>query len=198
MNRIIIASNNEGKVREIKDLFKDTDYHLLSMREVGLYIDIPEDGSSYKENALIKAREIKRVTSGIVISDDSGLEVDYLGGRPGIHSARYASTTDERIQKLLTELEGVPLELRGARFVCISCLFIDNNRYFFFEGEVRGLITLEPRGDQGFGFDPVFYLPEYKKTMAELPVEIKNRVSHRARAFAALKEFLLKLTHNRD
>ncbi|MGB9600802.1 MAG: non-canonical purine NTP pyrophosphatase, partial [Myxococcota bacterium] len=126
-----------------------------------------------------------------VISDDSGLEVSILNNRPGIHSARYAPTTDERIRKLLKELEGVPIEKRGARFVCVACFMVSPEEYYLFEGTVNGIISTEPSGNNGFGFDPIFYLPEYKKTMAELPPDIKNRISHRGQAFEKLKRFLL-------
>jgi XTP/dITP diphosphohydrolase len=192
MNKIIIATRNRGKTEEIREILADLNIPISDLNDEGIGIDIDENGESYKENALIKAREIYRLTQRVVISDDSGLEVDALGGRPGIHSARYAEDSKRRIEKLLSEMKGIPFERRRARFRCVACLFINENRYEFFEGTIEGYISEEPKGENGFGFDPVFFLKEYNRTMAEIPIEEKNRISHRARAFHKLREFIIK------
>jgi XTP/dITP diphosphohydrolase len=192
MNKIIIATRNRGKTEEIREILADLNIPISDLNDEGIGIDMDENGESYKENALIKAREIYRLTHRVVISDDSGLEVDALGGRPGIHSARYAEDSKRRIEKLLSEMKGIPFESRRARFRCVACLFINENRYEFFEGTIEGHISEEPKGENGFGFDPVFFLKEYNRTMAEIPIEEKNRISHRARAFHKLREFIIK------
>ncbi len=191
MNKIILATSNRGKSGEIKDILHRLPVEVKDLSEINFDSEIEENGSTYLENALIKARVIYELYKEMVISDDSGLEVSILNNRPGIHSARYAPTTDERIRKLLKELEGVPIEKRGARFVCVACFMVSPEEYYLFEGTVNGIISTEPSGNNGFGFDPIFYLPEYKKTMAELPPDIKNRISHRGQAFEKLKRFLL-------
>ncbi len=195
-NRIIIATNNKGKLKEIQEILFGIKYDILGLTDIGSDINIQENGQTYSENALIKAQEVYRIVNEIVISDDSGLEVDALGGRPGIHSARYASNTDDRIKKLLKEMKDIPLRKRNARFVCVACLYINKDRYIFFHGRVDGVISNEPKGTNGFGFDPIFFLPEYNMTMAELPLEIKNKISHRAKAFTSIKDFLLKESGN--
>ena len=192
MNKIIIATRNRGKTEEIREILADLNIPISDLNDEGIGIDIDENGESYKENALIKAREIYRLTQRVVISDDSGLEVDALGGRPGIHSARYAEDSKRRIEKLLSEMKGIPFERRRARFRCVACLFINENRYEFFEGTIEGYISEEQKGENGFGFDPVFFLKEYNRTMAEIPIEEKNRISHRARAFHKLREFIIR------
>ncbi len=193
MNRIIVASKNVGKVNEIKDILKELPYDIISISEAGIDSEAEENGKTYEENALIKARETHKILKEMVISDDSGLEVEALNNRPGIHSARYADSTSERIEKLLNEMSGIPLEKRKARFVCVACFLFDEYKYHFFEGSVEGFISLEPSGVNGFGFDPVFYMPDHGKTMAELSQDIKNRISHRAVAFRKLKDFMQKL-----
>ncbi|MGC9043149.1 MAG: RdgB/HAM1 family non-canonical purine NTP pyrophosphatase [Myxococcota bacterium] len=191
MNKIILATSNKGKSGEIKDILHGLPVEVKDLSEINFDSEIEENGSTYLENALIKARVIYELYKEMVISDDSGLEVSILNNRPGIHSARYAPTTDERIRKLLKELDGVPIEKRGARFVCVACFMVSPEEYYLFEGTINGIISTEPSGNNGFGFDPIFYLPEYKKTMAELPPDIKNRISHRGQAFEKLKRFLL-------
>ncbi len=160
------------------------------------YPEIPEvveDGSSFFENAMKKARLIFDNTGEMVIADDSGLEVEYLGGRPGVHSSRYAAddaTDEENNEKLLRELAGVPDDQRWAAFRCVLILYERGDKYESFEGMLKGKIGEEPRGNEGFGYDPVFIVPEYGKTVAELGAPIKNRISHRAVAFQKLKKSL--------
>ncbi len=193
MNRIILATRNAGKIREIKDILSDIKFEILSMEEVGIKEEIEETGNTYSENALIKAMGISKILGEMVVADDSGLEVNALNNRPGVFSARYATGTEKRIEKLLDEMQNIPFEKRRARFVCVVCLFMPNQEYHFFDGRVDGLISIKPSGENGFGFDPVFYIPQFGKTMAELPNEIKNKISHRAIAFKRLKDFLCAL-----
>jgi XTP/dITP diphosphohydrolase len=166
---------------------------LLSIND---YTDIPEvveDGGSFLENALKKARLVSEYTGETVIADDSGLEVDALKGAPGVCSARYAgpdATDEENNRKLLKEMEKVSADKRGAAFRCVLVLYETDEKYESFEGRFEGEIGLEPKGNQGFGYDPVFMVPEYGKTVAELPAGIKNRISHRALAFQKLKKSL--------
>lgn len=167
---------------------------IKSLADYGPQAAIIEDGLTFLENALKKARGAARLTGEIALADDSGLEVDFLRGAPGINSARYAGpgATDElNLRKLLREMTGVPYEQRGACFVCTLVLYHPDGTYQSFDGAWRGVISAEPKGEQGFGYDPVFFLPELGKTAAELPPALKNRLSHRAEAMNKLKECLL-------
>ena len=152
--------------------------------------EVVEDGGSFLENALKKARAFAEFTGETVLADDSGLEVDALAGRPGVYSSRYAgpdANDEENIKKLLLELRDVPAEKRGAAFRCALVMYRPDGEYDTFEGTLRGVITTEPRGTQGFGYDPVFFVPEIGKTVAEMPMEVKNSISHRGAALRALK-----------
>jgi XTP/dITP diphosphohydrolase len=196
MSRIIFATGNEGKMREIREILKDLNMEILSMKEAGIDIEIVEDGKTFEENALIKARAIAqteqcREHGDIVLADDSGLEVDYLNKEPGIYSARYmGEDTSYRIknQNIIDRLEGVPDEKRTARFVCAIGAVFPDGRVVTTRGTIEGRIGYEERGTNGFGYDPIFYLPEYGCSTAELPMEIKNKLSHRGNALQALKE----------
>lgn len=190
MNKLILATTNRGKSLEIKKILSGLSVEVYDLADAGIDIHIEESGKTYRENALIKAKRIFDLMGVPTVADDSGLEVDLLCGRPGIYSARYATDTKMQIHKLLNELKGIKMEFRTARFICVACLYSKEENYNFFEGKVGGLITEEPRGENGFGFDPVFLLPELGKTMAELPLDIKNSISHRAIAFTKLKDFL--------
>ena len=198
---VVMASRNPGKIRELQEILKDTGLTLLSLNDFPELGEIPETGATFAENAALKAREVARHTRLPALADDSGLEVAALGGRPGVYSARYAQdrtrpaapTDADNWRKLLDELQDVPWEKREARFVCEIALACPDGRLFRARGECAGKIALAPRGTQGFGYDPVFWVPAYGATMAELEPEIKNRLSHRARALAALRELLLAL-----
>ncbi len=195
MKKIIIATRNQGKLREIRDILKDIPLEFLPLSDFPEVPEIEEDGYSYTENALKKAGIVSSITGLPTIGEDSGLEVDALAGMPGIFSARYAgfnANDDDRIKKLLKELEGVSEDKRGARYVCSAVLALPDGNRFISEGTVEGRITLAPRGSVGFGYDPVFYVQEYGKTMAELPIEVKNRISHRGKAITGLRERILK------
>lgn len=182
INSIVFASNNEGKIKEIREIFGNYGIKILSMRDVGFLDDIEESGSTFLENATIKARAVYSKIGGMVLADDSGLEVDYLNNAPGVFSSRFAKNDEKRIDKLLKLLEGVPDDKRKARFVCSMVLLGDNDKKIEAQGVLDGYITKEKFGRNGFGYDPVFYLPDYKKTMAEVSCDIKNKISHRARA----------------
>ena len=192
-NTIIFATGNEGKIREIRSILSDTGYAVMSMKEAGIQADITEDGKTFEENALIKARAVARHTKAVVLADDSGLEVDYLNKEPGIYSARYlGENTSYRVknQNLIDRLAGVEDEKRTARFVCAIAAVFPDGEYLITRGEVEGRIGYEERGEGGFGYDPVFYLPEYGKSTAELTEEEKNAVSHRGKALRRMKEEL--------
>jgi XTP/dITP diphosphohydrolase len=174
---------------------------LQSLNDFPNLPEIIEDGASFLENALKKARTISHHLNLPVLADDSGLVVDYLKGAPGIYSARFSgpSATDQKNnEKLLTLLEGVPEEKRRACFVCVLVFYAPSDQWIQTEGTCEGRIALAPEGDQGFGYDPVFYLPEFGKTMAQLPLETKNRISHRARALAKMKPHILSVMRTKD
>lgn len=168
---------------------------ILSMKQAGIRADIEENGTSFEENALIKAREVCRLAGEMVLADDSGLEIDYLNGEPGIYSARYmGENTSYRVKNknLMERLEGVPNEKRTARFVCAIAAVFPDGKELVVRGTVEGIIGYEERGENGFGYDPIFYLPERGLTTAELPPEEKNSISHRGNALRKMKELLEK------
>lgn len=197
--KIVFASRNEGKIKEISEMLKGIDIELVSLNNYDNVPEVAEDGKSFLENALKKARVVSGCTGETVLADDSGLQVDILGGEPGIYSARYSgeSATDTKNnKKLLAKLKGIPQENRGASFCCVLILYRTDGSYDCFEGKWRGQIIDESRGSNGFGYDPIFMVPDLKMTAAELPAEIKNKVSHRGQAFAQLKESLLEKSKN--
>lgn len=191
--RIIFATGNEGKMKEIRMIMADSGYVVVSMKEAGISADIVEDGTSFEENAVIKAKTIMELSGEIAMADDSGLEVDYLDKAPGIYSARFMgedTSYDIKNTYILDKLQGVPDEQRTARFVCaIACAFPDG-RIMTTRGTIEGRIGYEIAGSNGFGYDPIFYLPEFGVTTAELEPEKKNQISHRARALEAMKKLI--------
>lgn len=184
--KIVAATKNMGKLSEIKDIF--TEAEIISMVEAGADFDVVEDGASFEENAVKKALEVGRATGLPTLADDSGLSVDALGGAPGVYSARYAENDVERIARLLSELSGILA--RRARFISVCAIYIPEKGIITAEGESEGEIALSPKGENGFGYDSVFYVPEIGKTYGELSAREKNERSHRARALAALREKL--------
>lgn len=191
---IIIATNNQGKVKEIKHILSP--HNVMSQSEIGVDIDVEETGTTFVENAFLKARALKPHTNCAIIADDSGLMVDYLNGEPGVYSARYAgenTTPMQGVEKLLKNLEGVPFEERSAHFVSVIALIMPDGSEYSFEGRCDGYITNIPKGENGFGFDPVFYYPPFDKTFSELTEEEKNSISHRFVAIEKLIEFLKSL-----
>lgn len=193
--KILFATGNEGKMREIRSIMADLGITVLSMKEAGVSARIEENGATFEENAMIKARAVAALADpdSIVLADDSGLEIDALNKEPGVYSARYMGEStpfSEKCADLLHRLDGVSKEKRTARFVCaISAVFPDG-REFTVRETVEGLIGYEQKGDGGFGYDPIFYVPEYGKTMAEISEEEKNRISHRGKALELMKEVL--------
>lgn len=193
--RIIFATGNTGKVKEIQMIMEEIGMEVLSMREAGIFVTIEEDGDSYKENALKKARAVAAVTKDIVMADDSGLEIDALNQEPGIYSARYlGEDTSYHIknQNLLKRLEGIPQEQRTARFVCVIAAVLPDGRELTTRATIEGRIGYKEQGTHGFGYDPIFVVPELNKTTAELTEEEKNKISHRGKALHLMKEELRK------
>jgi len=191
MSRIILASNNKGKIREISEILSPLGFEVVSMKDSGIDIDIEENGTTFRENAAIKARAIYDMTNTAVIADDSGLMVDFLDGAPGVYSARYCgegATDEDRNNKLLSELSGVPDNKRTAAFMCVICYIDENGREQFAEGGCEGKIGYEPKGENGFGYDPIFMYGE--RSFAEILPEEKNQISHRANALRKLQEIM--------
>ncbi|BEP29860.1 XTP/dITP diphosphatase [Helicovermis profundi] len=201
MKKIILASGNEHKLKEIFEITKEFNIELISMYDAGFgEKDIVEDGHTFEENSLIKAKTVMEKLGVSTLSDDSGLMVDYLEGAPGIHSARYSGKDrdyDANNKKLLKELENVPIEKRTARFVSVITLLMTDGRKLVVRGEVEGLIGFNEKGSNGFGYDPLFYIPKLDKTFAELTSEEKNVISHRANALIKLKNELGKFLNQK-
>lgn len=195
MRRIIFATGNEGKMKEIRHILSELNTSVLSMKEASVDLDIVEDGKTFAENALIKARAVWNVTKDVVLADDSGLVVDYLGGEPGIYSARYMgedTSYDIKNHAIIERLKDAVGDQRSARFLCAIAAVLPDGTELVTEGSMEGVIALKPLGSGGFGYDPILYLPEYGKTSAQLTEEEKNRISHRGRALKAMKEKLLE------
>ena len=192
-DKIIFATGNEGKMREIRMILEDLGTEVLSLKEAGITLEVQEDGETFEENAVIKARAVMEETKALVLADDSGLEIDYLNGEPGVYSARYmGEDTSYRIknQNLIERLEGVPEEKRTARFVCVIAAAFPDGRILTARGTIEGIIGYEERGEGGFGYDPIFWLPEYGCSTPELTMEKKNELSHRGKALRAIKDEL--------
>ena len=191
--KIILASKNQDKIIEIKKILVNSDIELLTSNDIDIP-EVEETGSTFVENAILKARSASKVTGLASIADDSGIEVDYLNGEPGVKSARYSSpraTSDSNNQKLLKKLKGVPIKKRTARYRCIIVFmrFPDDPFPYISFGSWEGYIAQKPEGNNGFGYDPIFYLSEYKKTSAQISSEEKNMVSHRAQALFHLQHY---------
>ena len=191
--KIIFATGNEGKMKEIREILGDLGYEILSMKEAGFSVDVVEDGTTFEENAIIKAKAISEVCHEIVLADDSGLDVDYMNKVPGVFSARFmGEDTSYHIknQAIIDRLEGVPEEERTARFVCVIAAVFPDGRQVTKRATIEGIIGYDEKGENGFGYDPIFNLPDYGKTTAELSPEEKNAISHRGKALTAMKEEL--------
>ncbi len=186
---LVFATTNKNKIKEIKSM---TDMEIVSLEDLNINVDVVEDGKTFSENATKKATEIMKVCGKTVMADDSGLEIDYLNGEPGIYSARYLDGIpyDQRNLKIIEKLQGVKQENRTARFVCAIAVAYPNGEVQISEGKIEGYISFEPKGNGGFGYDPIFFAPEFGKTLAEVPSIQKNSVSHRGKA---LKMALSKL-----
>jgi len=193
MKELLVATGNRGKLRELELLLRGTVARLVSPPDVPALPVVEEDGETFAANAVKKARSAAVATGKAAIADDSGLVVDELGGQPGVRSARFAgegASDAENNEKLLGELAGVPEERRAAAFHCVIALCMPDGECRTFDGELKGILLEGPRGIGGFGYDPLFLVPEYGQTLAELPLEIKNAISHRGKAFAKLKDYL--------
>lgn len=196
MERIIFATGNEDKMREIRMILADLNIPIVSMKEAGISAEIEENGDSFEANAVIKAKAVMELSGEVVMADDSGLQIDYLDGAPGIYSARFMgedTSYDVKNAALLKKLEGVPDEKRTARFVCAIACALPDGRVLTSLGTMEGRIGYEIKGENGFGYDPIFFLPEYGCTSAEIPPEKKNELSHRGKALRAMKAELEKL-----
>jgi len=192
MKTLVIATKNEGKFKEFSELLRGLAYNILYLKDYP-DIEIVEDGDTFEENAVKKAKAVVQHTGHITLADDSGLKVDALGGKPGVHTARFAgdnATDVDNLQKLLRDMKDVPWELRRAQFVCCLAIAYPGGKVTVEKGVLEGFINFEPKGSQGFGYDPVFFLPERHTTLAVLGQEYKNQISHRARAFEKIRRYL--------
>ncbi|MDP4144602.1 MAG: XTP/dITP diphosphatase [Bacillota bacterium] len=198
MKRIIVASNNEHKIKEIKEIIEHLPYEVVSLKEAGIDIDVDEDGTTFMENAYKKASEIYKLNKdSMVLADDSGLAVDILSGAPGVYSARFAGehgNDKKNNDKLIGLLSGKNFEERRAKFICAIILIVDDNKVIKVQGETDGYITESERGKDGFGYDPLFYVPQFNKTFAEMTSKEKNSISHRGKALKMLEENLRTIT----
>ncbi|MCM1122578.1 MAG: XTP/dITP diphosphatase [Eubacterium sp.] len=204
MQKIIFATGNAGKMHEIRNILRETGLQILSMKEAGISADIVEDGTTFEENAIIKAKAVARLLreqtddtyhDAIVLADDSGLEIDYLNKEPGVYTARYlGEDTPQSVKNasLIERLTGVPDEKRTARFVCVTAAAMPDGEVFTTRGVIEGRIAHQIKGDNGFGYDPIFYVPELGCTTAQISEEEKNRISHRGKALEAMKKELRK------
>ena len=193
MRRVVFATGNAGKMKEIKEILSDMDAEVVSMKDAGIAVDIEENGKTFEENAVIKAKAVAALTEDAVLADDSGLEVDYLNGEPGVYSARYMGEDTSYIiknQAILDRLAGVPKEQRTARFVCAIAAALPDGNVLVTRETIEGYIGEKPAGSNGFGYDPIFYVDEFGCSTAELTEEQKNRISHRGKALRAMKEKL--------
>ena len=194
--KIVFATKNEGKVREVIKMLNMDKIELITMAQAGIDVDVVEDGTTFEENAMKKAVEIMKISGMPAIADDSGLEIDYLDKQPGVHSARFLghdTSYDIKNKKILEMLEGVPDEKRTARFVSAVCLALPDGRTITTRGTIEGAIGHEIKGTNGFGYDPIFFIPEINKYSAELTMDEKNAISHRGKAIAQMREKILEI-----
>lgn len=193
MKRIIFATTNKDKVREVKMMLEGFDVELCTMKEAGVDVDIVEDGTTFEENAIIKAKTIMEMTGEIALADDSGLEVDYMDGAPGIYSARFLgedTSYDVKNNYIIDKLKDAKGSERSARFVCAMAAAFPNGDIETCRGTIEGVIAYEQKGTNGFGYDPIVYVPEYEMTTGEMAPELKNSISHRGKALEQMKEVI--------
>lgn len=192
---LVFATKNEGKMKEVREILQAAGCKVLSMAEAGIDIEVEEDGTTFEENAIKKATAIMEVTGRLVLADDSGLEVDYIGGEPGVYSARYGGVETPyavKNQMIMERLEKAQGEERSARFICVIAAAFPDGRTLTARGTIEGVIGYEEKGSNGFGYDPIFMVPEYGCTTAEMASELKNAVSHRGKALRAMKDLLVE------
>lgn len=195
MEKIVFATSNEGKMKEIRMILSDLPVKVVSLKEEGIKAKIVENGKTFEENAVIKATTISKLTNGIVLADDSGLEVDYINKEPGVCSARYMGEETSyavKNQSIIDRLKEAEGEERSARFVCVIAAAFPNGRVLTARGTIEGQIAYEEKGNNGFGYDPILYVPEYNMTTAQMPSEMKNKISHRGKALELMKKELMK------
>ncbi|HWT75254.1 MAG TPA: XTP/dITP diphosphatase [Mobilitalea sp.] len=195
MKKIIFATSNEGKMKEIREILKDLDIELLSLKDAGLNPDIEENGTTFEENAILKAKQVMEMTGEMVLADDSGLEVDYMVKAPGVYSARFMGEDTSytiKNQYIIDRLSDAKEEERSARFVCVIACALPDGDVLTRRATIEGFIAKEICGTNGFGYDPIFYVPEYRCTTAEISSELKNEISHRGKALRAMKEEIRK------
>lgn len=195
MKTIIFATANEGKMKEIREILKDLDIELLSLKDAGLNPDIEENGKTFEENAIIKAKTVMELTGKIVLADDSGLEVDYMDKAPGVYSARFMgenTSYDIKNQYIIDQLEKAEGKERSARFVCVIACAIPGGEIITHRATIEGYISRKICGINGFGYDPIFYVPEYQCTTAEMPSELKNKISHRGQALSVIRDVIVQ------
>jgi XTP/dITP diphosphohydrolase len=196
MPRLVVATTNRGKVAEYGSLLAGLDFELITLDQAGISQEAREDYNTFAENARSKAEFYSGLSGLLTLADDSGLEVDALGGEPGVRSSRYAgdnASDSDRVNFLLTKLQGIPMEKRQARFKCVIAIAAPGGLVEMVSGECEGMIALEPHGENGFGYDPIFFLPQYSKTIAEITTELKNEISHRGRAAKKVRKVLAGL-----
>jgi len=196
MPRLLLATTNPGKIREYRLLLAGVGYQIVTLSEQGITEAVTEQGESYEQNAGIKAAAYAKLSRLITLADDSGIEVDALKGKPGVHSARFAgkkATDADRVARLLARLSGVPPDKRTAHFKCVIAIATPEGKLDICQGECHGIVAFEAKGENGFGYDPIFYLPGLGKTMAELPPRLKNRLSHRGKAARKARKILARL-----
>lgn len=197
MQQLVFATKNQHKLTEIRQIMQDLPYSIVGMEEIGIDIDVVEDGKSFEENAIKKATEIMRHINQPVLADDSGFEIDYLDKQPGIYSARYLGVDtpyQEKNRQILEQMAGVAQEQRTARFICVVAAAYPDGRCFTTKGVLEGRVALAIQGENGFGYDPIFYVPEYGMTTAQMPAQQKNQISHRGKALAGIKEKIAEHT----
>lgn len=192
--KIIIASNNKGKIKEFKEILEPLGYEILSQKEANIDLQVDETGKTYEENATLKASAIYNLTKSAVLADDSGLSIDYFDGAPGLYSARFKPdlTSEDTNRYILNEMKNVKDENRGAQYICCICFIKENGEKVIVQASCKGKIAYEAKGDNGFGYDPIFFTEEYGKTMAEISEDEKNRISHRGRAIKMLIEKIME------
>lgn len=195
MKKILFATSNEGKMREIRMIMADLDVKLYSLKDLDIHVDIDENGKTFEENAAIKAKALRPFTDAIILADDSGLEIDYINKEPGIYSARYMgedTSYDVKNANLIKRLANAKDDERSARFVCAIAALLPDGQLLITRETLEGRIAYEPAGENGFGYDPILYLPEYGMTSAQISPEEKNKISHRGKALRAMREALSK------
>lgn len=195
MKKILFATSNEGKMREIRMIMADLDVELYSLKDLDIHVDIDENGKTFEENAAIKAKALRPFTDAIILADDSGLEIDYINKEPGIYSARYMgedTSYDVKNANLIKRLANAKDDERSARFVCAIAALLPDGQLLITRETMEGRIAYEPAGENGFGYDPILYLPEYGMTSAQISPEEKNKISHRGKALRAMREALSK------